>query len=286
MKFLRLTKITILELTEDIFMENNQQKPIVKQSWEGAFDSLISAKYDTQVQLVSKNSVHDLPFGFRLEDDDLFDLYRGSARGFEIVIEDLGLVYAVGLDKNNGLGSMRPSGRLAGGLLAVYAGCKGLELVGKAISSLGGTQKPPRLAHAARKLDDKQYKIFISHSWTYDEHYEKVVDFLNEVPSLDWQDHSVPSTDPLPQTTDHALKEALKDQMRSASLVVVSAGMYGAYSDWIDTEIELAKEMGKPIIAIIPEGQEKVPNKIEENCTEKCRWRKASLIESMSNCAI
>lgn len=263
------------------------KKVIIKESWNEAFSSLLSSEYDNlKVQLVDKNSVTGLPFEFRkLEGEHIFEMYAGTIRGINLVIEDLGVVYAVGVD-GEGAGSFRPSGKLTAGLLTAYAGYKGLKSLGEVLGTLGSSTsaRPPRLAHAAKKLEDKQYNVFISHSWTYDEHYKRVVDFLEEVPSLDWQNHSVPSTDPLPEEKASALRQSLKDQMRSASLVVVSAGMYSAYSRWIDTEIELARDMGKPIIGIIPEGQEKIPKNIEENCTEICRWRKASLIESISKC--
>ena len=184
--------------------------------------------------------------------------------------------------------------KLAGGALLLYAAYKGLEALASAgsstqesSSSSGGNtgQSLPRLARAATRLEDKQYNVFVSHSWEYDEHYERIVDFLDEVPSLKWQNHSVPSTDPLPVDTESALRSELRNQMKTASVVVVSSGMYGAHSTWIPEELELADELDKPVIAIIPEGQSKVPEKIQEVADTQVGWRKASLVDALAEYA-
>jgi len=184
--------------------------------------------------------------------------------------------------------------KIVGGALVLYGAYKGLEALASAgsstqesSSSSGGNtgQSLPRLARAANRLEDKQYNVFVSHSWEYDEHYERIVDFLDEVPSLKWQNHSVPSTDPLPVDTESALRSELRNQMKTASVVVVSSGMYGAHSTWIPEEMELAGGLGKPVIAIIPEGQSKVPEKIQEVAETQVGWRKASLVDALAEYA-
>jgi hypothetical protein len=193
-------------------------------------------------------------------------------------------------DTQNHLG-LSPGQKLAGGALLLYGAYKGLEALASAgtfpqvSSSFSGRntgRSLPRLARAANRLEDKQHNIFVSHSWEYDEHYERIVDFLDEVPSLEWQNHSVPSTDPLPVDTESALRSELRNQMKKAAVVVVSTGLYGAHSTWIPEELELADELGKPVIAMIPEGQSKVPTKIQKVADTQVGWRKASLVEALA----
>lgn len=108
------------------------------------------------------------------------------------------------------------------------------------------------------------YNIFISHAWKYSEHYNKIVQWLNEAQDegkLTWKNYSVPSHDPLidPNTTvgKNKLKSELKEQISPASKVIILAGMYAAYSDWIDFEIDTAAKgwkttrMGKVDLALI-----------------------------------
>lgn len=184
--------------------------------------------------------------------------------------------------------------KLAGGALALYAVYKGWEALASAGSSTqeqfassseATSPSLSRLARAANRLEDKQYNLFVSHSWEYDDHYERIVDFLDEVPSLEWQNHSVPSTDPLPVSTDSALRSELRKQMQTASVVVVSSGMYAAHSKWIPEELDMADELDKPVLAIVPEGQSKIPAKIQEVAVSQVGWRKASLVNALAEYA-
>lgn len=88
----------------------------------------------------------------------------------------------------------------------------------------------------------RQYNIFISHAWDYNDEYERVVEFLNDFDSLNWQNHSVPINDPLDTVNNADLRARLRDQIRTTSVVFVLAGMYSAHREWIQTEIELAEE--------------------------------------------
>jgi hypothetical protein len=68
----------------------------------------------------------------------------------------------------------------------------------------------------------------------------------------------VPRIDPIIGAQgDIALYSAIKSQMSPSSVVLILAGVYATYSKWIDAEIRIAKEYGKPIIAIEPWGSER-----------------------------
>ena len=47
--------------------------------------------------------------------------------------------------------------------------------------------------------------------------------------------------------------------MQPASCILILAGVYAAYSKWINIEVELAQSMNKKIIAIEPRGASKIP---------------------------
>lgn len=176
-----------------------------------------------------------------------------------------------------------------GELTAVAAlGLGGGYLLGKVIGELFGGKNErtslPRLAHAARRLNDKQYNLFISHSWKYSEDYDGIAELLDSVPSLRWQDHSVPVDDELDTKTDEQLRQRLRDRMRNASVILTSAGMYGseAYSEWIPEEHQIAVELDKPVIAIRPEGQQQLPNTVSEVADTVVGWDRAALIEAIA----
>lgn len=134
------------------------------------------------------------------------------------------------------------------------------------------------------------YNIFISHAWKYSEHYNKIVQWLNEAQSegkLTWKNYSVPSHDPLidPNTTvgKNTLKQELKEQISPASKVIILAGMYVSYSDWIDFEIETAVEYKKYIIGVQPWGQQRIPTEVSSNANVMVSWNKNSVLNAILN---
>lgn len=134
------------------------------------------------------------------------------------------------------------------------------------------------------------YNIFISHAWKYSEHYNKIVQWLNEAQiegKLIWKNYSVPVHDPLvdPNTPvgKTTLKAELKEQISPASKVIILAGMYAAYSDWIDYEIDTAVSYNKYIIGVKPWGQERIPSKISNNADVMVGWNKDSVINAIIN---
>lgn len=134
------------------------------------------------------------------------------------------------------------------------------------------------------------YNLFISHAWKYSEDYNKVVDWLNEAQNegtLTWRNYSVPEHDPKidPDSSSgkKQLKEALKPQISSASKVIVISGMYVSYSDWIDYEIDTSVDYGKYIIGLKPWGQERIPQKVQDNADIMVGWNKKSLIDAIIN---
>lgn len=136
----------------------------------------------------------------------------------------------------------------------------------------------------------KEYHIFISHAWKYSAHYDKVVDWINEAKEegkLTWKNYSVPKHDPLidPNTEvgKRKLKSMLDNQIHPASVVIILAGMYAAHSEWIEYEINTAKEIGKYIIGVKPWGQERIPTIISDNADVMVGWNKDSVINAILN---
>lgn len=132
------------------------------------------------------------------------------------------------------------------------------------------------------------YNIFISHAWKYSDDYNQIVTWLNEAQQeglLTWKNYSVPEHDPLidPNTTvgKNTLKNMLKEQIRPASKVLVLSGMYAAYSDWIDFEIDTALDYSKYIIGVKPWGQERIPTKISSNANKMVGWNKSSVVNAI-----
>lgn len=59
------------------------------------------------------------------------------------------------------------------------------------------------------------------------------------------------------------------------------AGMYSAYSKWINKEIEIARRMGKVIIAIKPFGAERISTAVRDAAHAECAWNTNSIVSAI-----
>jgi len=132
----------------------------------------------------------------------------------------------------------------------------------------------------------KNYRLLISHSWQYSNHYETIVSWLNGASNFQWSNHSVSADNPLDTSTKRELKTRLTNQISGCHAVIIVAGMYASYSEWIDYEIDEALRMGKPIIGIKPWGNQVMPKKISDNATVLVNWNSSSLVSAIRDYAL
>ncbi len=131
------------------------------------------------------------------------------------------------------------------------------------------------------------YNLFISHSWSHSDKYTGLIDLLDEQIRFCYKDYSVPRTDPLfiQAKTDigykRVLKQKIRDQMRYASVVIILAGVYASYSDSIDMEIEIALELGKPILAVEYWGSERSSTRVISNADDVVKWNSKSIVTAI-----
>lgn len=126
------------------------------------------------------------------------------------------------------------------------------------------------------------YNLFISHSWTYSEAYDRLVEMLNDAPGFSYKNYSVPKDDPIHNATyDYQLRAAIRNQMRHASCILILAGVYSTYSKWINIEIQLAQEMGKRIIAIEPWGASRTSAVVKNAADIVVSWNTISIVRGI-----
>lgn len=126
------------------------------------------------------------------------------------------------------------------------------------------------------------YNLFISHSWTYSDAYEKLCNLLDNASNFSYRNYSVPKSDPIHNARyDYQLRAAIRDQMQHASCVLVLAGVYSTYSKWINIELAIAKELGKRIVAIEPWGAEKTSLVVKGNSDVIVKWQTTSIVNAI-----
>lgn len=133
------------------------------------------------------------------------------------------------------------------------------------------------------------YNLFISHSWAYGDKYDRMCEMLNDEVTkngFSYKNYSVPKDNPIHDAeNDKQLKEAIRAQIKPASVVVIMAGVYSTYSKWINIEIELAQEMGKKILAVEPWASERTSQTVKNAAHEIVKWNTSSIVGGIKSLA-
>lgn len=129
------------------------------------------------------------------------------------------------------------------------------------------------------------YNLFISHSWDYSDSYDNLVSLLDNASYFSYKNYSVPKDDPLRIYNRYnyqtELRNKIRNQMMCCSVVLVLAGVYASYSESIDMEISVARELGKPIIAIEPWGSERTSYVVKSAATRVVGWNTDSIVSAI-----
>ena len=100
----------------------------------------------------------------------------------------------------------------------------------------------------------KTYNLFISHSWTYSDAYDKLVGLLDTRSYFSYKNYSVPKDDPIHDAPNSAaLYDAIKQQMSSCHIVLVlgaivkvgGVGVWYTVPIWIE-EISCLEYVSRP----------------------------------------
>lgn len=137
-------------------------------------------------------------------------------------------------------------------------------------------------------MSTRQIHVFISHAWDYSQHYDTLASWIfGETwtvgqASLDFRDYSIPKNDPIHNVKNTTqLQNAIFNQIARSHVVVIPSGMYTAYSNWIQKEIDGAKLYDKLILAVNPWGQQKKAGVVLSNADDGVGWNKQPLINAI-----
>lgn len=137
-------------------------------------------------------------------------------------------------------------------------------------------------------MSTHQIHVFISHSWTHSEHYAKLAEWIFDGNwqvghvSLNFLDLSVPRDHPIHfAPTSDQLLQAISWKIDQCHVVVIPMGMYAQYSTWIQKEIQSARELAKPILAVNPWGQQRSASVVRNAATKCVGWNSDSIVEGI-----
>lgn len=136
----------------------------------------------------------------------------------------------------------------------------------------------------------RTYNLFISHAWPYNYWYHRLVELLDEAPLFRYRDYSVPEDNPLftreERVPDEELIAALDRHIRPVHAFLVSAGMFVAHREWLQTEISIARKYDKPIIGVRPQGQIVVPRIVKDEADKIVGGHTPTIVRAIREWAI
>ena len=133
-----------------------------------------------------------------------------------------------------------------------------------------------------------QIGVFISHSWKYDDHYKKLNEWIfgdnwdvSGTP-LQFHDYSIPKDNPIHNApTSRELKNRIYAEIQKSHVVVIPTGLYASYSDWIQKEIDGAKQYGCPILAVNLWDMERKSSVVADAAAETAGWNKKPVVNGI-----
>ena len=136
----------------------------------------------------------------------------------------------------------------------------------------------------------KTYDLFISHAWKYGDDYDRLVALLDSALYFSYRNCSAPKDRPIAAPWERlskaVLRAHLERKIRPVNAVLVISGMYYSYHEWMQMELDTARDYDKPVIAIRPRGNAFIPAEVNKAACSVVNWNTYSIVEAIRNHAI
>ncbi len=120
--------------------------------------------------------------------------------------------------------------------------------------------------------DSTVYNLFITHSKTDNEEYDRFIGKLNLSHDFEWKDRA---------RMDRTRIDEITEQMKSVDVAIILSGLYSKDKDLVLKVVDIAVKLDKPIVVIRPYGMENVPGNIEDLASEVVGWNTPCIVEAI-----
>ncbi len=127
----------------------------------------------------------------------------------------------------------------------------------------------------------KDYKIFISHSWSYTEDLEALQKLLNARGYFNVEFLEASKKTPIDSENAAYVKTVLKARILQSDIVLALAAVYATHSDWMIWELDTAKANKIPIVGVIPRGQERISTEVYSRSIVDVNWNTESIVDAI-----
>lgn len=129
--------------------------------------------------------------------------------------------------------------------------------------------------------ENNPIRVFVTHTFTEDEDYLRVFEFLEGVDRFFYLNCSKPENVPGSGGLE-AIKDELISQIKESEAVVVLASQYNQNADLIRYQMDVADANEKPMVAIRPfGGMSETPKELVERVSEHIEWNSRDIADAL-----
>ena len=127
----------------------------------------------------------------------------------------------------------------------------------------------------------KTYTIFISHSWDHDDVLQNLKALIDGRGYFPAEYTQVERTCPINSDLAWVVKANITKRLEESDVVLAIAGIFASHSDWMQWEMDKAKELGLNVIGVVPRGQERISQEVYSRSVIDVRWNADSIVDAI-----
>lgn len=129
----------------------------------------------------------------------------------------------------------------------------------------------------------KEYKLFISHSWDYDDVLQDLKNLIDSRGYFPATYTQIEKDCPIDSDKAWVIKANITKRLQESDVLLAIAGVYASYSEWMQWEMDKAKELGLRVIGVIPRGQEHISYEVFNRSAIDVHWNADSIVDAIRN---
>lgn len=127
----------------------------------------------------------------------------------------------------------------------------------------------------------KTYQVFISHSWDHNKVLQDLKDLIDGRGYFPAEYTQIEKTCPINSDLAWVIKANITKRLESSDIVLAIAGIFASHSEWMQWEMDKAKEIGLKIIGVVPRGQERISQEVLYRSVVDVRWNADSIVDAI-----
>lgn len=127
----------------------------------------------------------------------------------------------------------------------------------------------------------KTYSLFISHSWDHNDILQNLKSLLNSRGYFPAEYTQIEKDCPINSEQARVVKANITKRLEQSDVVLAIAGIFASHSDWMQWEMDKAKELGLNVIGVVPRGQEHISQEVYKRSVIDVRWNADSIVDAI-----